>query len=809
MLDFSIKRIGFSFFTKLLLLMSLLVSCGKPFVKKAPKDKFYLYKNNIEVTEGNFTKSQKTNLIQKSFSQLDDSAKVNISQNFFFNVIKHPFVYDSAISRNSADNMEASLFHSGYYNAEIKIKRDTIGKKIIVHYQINAGKPTLIDTLNYTFKIKELQIIGENIKKNTSLQKNAPITKIGVLSEVNRIVEGFRNNGYYKFTASELKVLGDTAIDALTSLSDDPFEQLRSIALAQEMRDNPKIKINIVLNPPLDSSKLKKYRINKIFIYPDFRINAVSVLIPFNKIDAKGYQFIQFNKSFNYSLFEKLITFKSGDIFKQSEYYNTIANISKTGAWQSINIQIEEIKNCDSLINLIVQLIPTRKYSFETALEMSYSASNSANILAGNLFGLSGNISIINKNLAKEAISMKHNIRAGIEFNNNSGGNSNFINSNEISYTNTTSFPRLLFPFIPNAFNKKSQYNKGETYINAGTNYITRFNLFKLQSTNTSFGWTGVNKKTWRWNWNFLNIGYSDLFNKTDSFSAILADNPFLRFSYNTALVTGMGLSFYKVNSNLNHPNSLSKENSYRFNIEESGLSWGLIPVLNKNKRRYIKGDVEIKHSVKYNKTTIALRSFIGIGIPLLGTDTNRTLPFFKQYYGGGSNSMRAWPVRGIGPGGNALIPFSSNRTIFNDRTGDVQIELNAEYRYDIARIIPNTLTLRGAIFTDIGNVWNFKNTKLDGSADTSQIQWKNIYKQLGVTAGTGFRLDFNYFIVRLDLGFRIKKPDLFYINDGWSTPSVGFDDILKKIFTRGNDDEYRKWRYENFNFTIGLSYPF
>jgi outer membrane protein assembly factor BamA len=184
-------------------------------------------------------------------------------------------------------------------------------------------------------------------------------------------------------------------------------------------------------------------------------------------------------------------------------------------------------------------------------------------------------------------------------------------------------------------------------------------------------------------------------------------------------------------------------------------------------------------------------------------------LPFNKQYFGGGSNSMRAWPVRGIGPGGRPLIPFSSNKTIFNDKTGDMQLELNAEYRFDIANIIPNTMILRGAIFADIGNIWNLRNTKLDGSADSAQFQLKNLYSQTGVSAGTGLRLDFNYFVVRLDFGFRFKRPELYYINDGWKAPNIGFDDAFKKIFTKGTNFEYRHWRYENFNFTIGIGYSF
>lgn len=790
--------------------MLFAASCGKPFVKKAPKDKFYLYKNSIEIKARDVSKSEKTNLIQKLNVQLDDNSKIKIKQYLFFvNIIKHPIIYDSSSTRKSAENIIASLFHSGFYNASVNTKTDTVKKKITVQYQVNTGNPTLIDSLYYQFDTPELQGLGKSIKQSTFLIKNTAITKIGVLTELNRIVDSFRNNGFYKFTAADLKVYGDTSIEALTSLSDDPFEQFRSIAHAQEMKDSPKIKISIAVNPPDDYTRLKKYYINKIIIYPDIQISNLLPDSNLNFFQTNYFTIVQHKKNFNFSLFEKLISLRNGQVFRQTDYYKTIYNLSKTGAWQSINIQIEDDQEKDSMVNLIIQLVPANKYGFETALEVSYSASNSTNVLGGNLFGLSGNISLTNRNVAKESVRMVHNIRAGIELNNNTGSNSSIINSNEISYGNTTSFPRLLFPFIPNLLKKKNEYNTGETFIGLNSNYITRLNLFKLQSTNLSFGWTGLNKKGWKWNWTSLNFGYSNLINKTDSFEAILTKNPFLRSSYNTALVNGMGISFYKLISGLKHPKSQSKEFSIRLNAEESGLTWGLLPIFNKNKRRFIKEDIEIKHSIRYLKTALAFRGFAGIGIPLMGTDPNKTLPLFKQYFGGGSNSMRAWPVRGIGPGGNPLIPYSADRTNFNDRTGDIQLEINSEFRYDIARIIPNTLTLRGAIFSDIGNIWNTRNSKSDGSADSSQFQFKNVYKQTGISAGTGFRLDFNYFIVRFDLGFRIKRPELFYQNDGWKLPNINLDDCLKKIFTRGTNDEYRRWRYENFNFTIGIGYPF
>jgi hypothetical protein len=107
-----------------------------------------------------------------------------------------------------------------------------------------------------------------------------------------------------------------------------------------------------------------------------------------------------------------------------------------------------------------------------------------------------------------------------------------------------------------------------------------------------------------------------------------------------------------------------------------------------------------------------------------------------------------------------------------------------------------------------MGNVWNLRNLQPTGT-DSAQFKFSNLYSQLGVSAGTGFRIDFNYVVLRLDLGFRFKRPDLFYINDGWKAPEIGFDDFFKKMFARGTNDEYRKWRYENFNFSIGISYPF
>jgi hypothetical protein len=339
-----------------------------------------------------------------------------------------------------------------------------------------------------------------------------------------------------------------------------------------------------------------------------------------------------------------------------------------------------------------------------------------------------------------------------------------------------------------------------------------------MQSVNFSMGYDWnkkarkISKPNKQWVWKPINIEFNRLYNKTATFDSTLQANPFLRYSFNTALVAGLGLgslgyAYTKVN-----PKNINRQHTVKINMEESGLLLGRTNILNKYLRQFIKADIEYTYSTARPKSAIVMRLFGGVGVPF---KKDTTLPFFKQYFGGGSNSMRGWPVRGIGRGSQAMSPFGNES--FNDRTGDVQLEGNIEYRYDIAQLIPNSLVLKGALFVDAGNIWNFRNSKPSGETDSTQFKFQNIYKQLGVAAGAGFRLDFSYFVLRFDLGFRFKRPDIA-ANDGWQFPNITFNNLFKRGVKvpdpanpgqTKNDDRYRKWRYENFNFTVGISYPF
>lgn len=795
----------------IVLISLLFTSCYS--IQNYQKSKPFVFKNTIDINGGKFTADERNSLKQRLYTQLDDSMKVKMKDFIFLrHTINEPPAYDSGYAAISANNMKNTLVHLGYYSAKASYDADTAIKgeqrRVSVTYKIDAGNPTLIDTFSYRLKLPELQQLAVTTKKETVLEKGTPITRDAVLTEITRLVELYRNNGYYKFSSDELRMRGDTTIAALTSISDDPFENIRLLAEANEKRNKPTIKLALVLNPAADSSNIKKYYVNNVYIYPDYSTNDAVNQRPFKETLDSNFVIRYHRDIIKNKFLVKNVFFKKGDLYRQDDYVKTISNFSRTGVWQNVDLQVNELKDSSNRLDMILHLVPARKYGFEANIEASYSAnsnSNSALIAnAGNLLGFSGNISLQNRNLARQAIKMTHALRAGVELNLNANpGSDKFLNSNELSYTNTVSVPKLLLLKWINE-KKLSSY---QTFFSGNLANTNRIGLFKLFSAGLAAGWEFNFSPNKTLSLKPFNLEYSNLYNRSETFDKTLEDNPYLRYSFNTALVLGSSLGYTVTNINPRHSNRI---NTIRINLEESGfLMYFIFPLERLNLfdntlKKFVKLDFEETYTITRKKSSTVLRGFVGLGVPLGKSDT--TLPFFKQYFGGGPNSMRAWPIRGIGPGSKSLPALGAST--FADRTGDIRLEANVEYRHDLFTIIPNSLILKWALFADAGNIWNFKNTNPDRSFDSTQFKFKNLYKQLGLTLGTGLRFDFNYVLLRFDLGFRFKRPELSE-NNGWKAPSIGFDDFFSKLFSRGPNSEYRKWRYENFNFSIGLSYPF
>ncbi|MGN6194164.1 MAG: BamA/TamA family outer membrane protein [Ginsengibacter sp.] len=804
-------KISILFFLTVLFIIFL---SGCTIVQKYQKNVPFIFKNNINLKAPDVTKDEKVVIKSRLNAQLDDSAKAIVKDKFFiFHYYPSPPKFDTNAVVQSASNMRSALLNLGFYHPEISYSFDTVTKKkyqkrVTVTYNVNAGKRTTIDTVGYLFSKPELEQLALSTKKESILKPGTPVSKSGILDETNRLVNLYKNNGYYKFTADEITATGDTTIEALTSVSEDPFEQLRLLAEANEKRNKPTIRLGFQLNNSADSSNLKKYYIGNIYVLPDYIPGDQYTDSNYNVRVFKSYTAKYHEKLFKFSLLRRNLSIKKDSVFRQTDYFKTINDLYKLGVWESPTIDIIEQKDTN-LLNMVVKLIPLKRYGFEGNIEMSYSANNATGNLStsatGNLLGLSVNLAVTDRNLAKSAIRMTNGIKAGVEFNtSHRNSNGTFINSNELSYSNSLLFPKFIFPL--EAFNKRS-FITNQSFINTNISLVNRIDFFNQQIFNTSYGFNWTNNEKHLWGLKLFNFDYRRLYNRSASFDSTLNENPFLRYSFNTALVMGSSLSYNLVKANPRNPKLVT---NVKVNFEESGLLWDLLKEKNKtaqdgnffNKylKEFIKTDVEYTYTINHPKSALAFRAFAGVGIPLSKNDT--TLPFFKQYFGGGPNSMRGWPVRGIGVGGQQLAPYQSTGIRFNDRTGDIQLEGNAEYRFNVAPLFSNTVLFDMALFTDVGNIWNFKNTRPDGGTDTTQFKFKNLYKQLGVSSGVGFRFDFHYFLIRFDVAFRFKRPDVLE-NDGWQFPDIS----LKNLF--GTAYENRLWRYENFNATIGIDYPF
>ncbi|HXS57396.1 MAG TPA: BamA/TamA family outer membrane protein [Hanamia sp.] len=803
--------ISLLFFSTVLFIIFL---SGCTIVQKYQKNVPFVFKNNIKLKSPDITKDEKVIIKLRLNAQLEDSAKAIVKDKFFiFHYYPSPPKFDTNAVAQSASNMRSALRNLGFYHPEISYSFDTVTKKkyqkrVTVNYNVNAGKRTIIDTVAYLFNKPQLEKLALSSQKQSLLQPGTPFSKSGILDETNRLVNLFKDNGYYKFTTDQIRPTGDTTIEALTSVSEDPFEQLRLLAEANEKRNKPTIRLAFQLNNSADSANLKKYYIGNIYVLPDYIPGDQYTDSNYNVRAFKSYIAKYHEKLFKFSLLRRNLSIKKDSVFRQTDYFKTINDLYKLGVWESPTIDIIEQKDTN-LLNMVVKLIPLKRYGFEGNIEMSYSANNATGNLStsasGNLLGLSVNLSVTDRNLAKSAIRMTNGIKAGVEFNTtHRNSNGTFINSNELGYSNTLLFPKFIFPL--EAFNKRS-FITNQSFINTNVSLVNRIDFFDQQIFNTSYGYNWTNNEKHLWGLKLFNFDYRRLYNRSASFDSTLQENPFLRYSFNTALVMGSSLSYNLVKANPRNPKLVT---NVKVNFEESGLLWDLLKEKNKtpqngnffNKylKEFIKTDIEYTYTINHPKSSLAFRAFGGVGIPLSKSDT--TLPFFKQYFGGGPNSMRGWPVRGIGVGGQQLAPYQSTGIRFNDRTGDIQLEGNAEYRFNVAPLFSNSVLFDMALFTDVGNIWNFKNTRPDGGTDTTQFKFQNLYKQLGVSSGVGFRFDFHYFLIRFDVAFRFKRPDILE-NDGWQFPDIS----LKNLF--GTAYENRLWRYENFNATIGIDYPF
>jgi hypothetical protein len=791
------------------------------------KEKPFVYYNEIKIKDSILTSLQRSELTSRLQTQLDDSMQLSVRQRaFVFKRLTNPPVFDSLAAVQSTKNIEIYLKTIGHFygkasfdSVQIIRKENKPAKKqtrVITVFYVSPGPRVKIDSFNFIIYDSTrselttgLQQLTDRHRSESFLKKGEPFTEDIIRLELERLVELYRNNGYYKFSREQLFADVDSFYLPLLNPLLDPFERIQVLQEAQQWRANPSYDVYIRLKPRADLAAIRPWQLGTVTVYPDYS-SATFDTTRYQTLRLENMTIKYKQEKFKPTFIRSHIFLKEGNLYRLSDITKTVNDLDRLGTWQFIKLEPKEQKFPPLLtdtakVDFEFQLVPFKKYSFTADLESVFNQVQQAAVgVAGNLIGFGINLGLRNRNFARRGIQFTNTARFGVE--SGIGTFNSGLQAIEYTYSSSLSIPKLVL-----LGRKSQQFNQKRTYLTTTLSHIDRNinpnnGLYSLDNISIAAGWQWqaatkkINRST-AITVQPVNVEFLRLYDVSSAFQSQLDQNDFLKFSFAQGLAMGsLG--------NIVHTRSLGPYKSiyFRAGVEESGLlhmrAFRAFSSIKDQLFTYVKGDIEFKYTkTNLNKTNWVFRTIVGAGY---NTSDTASMPFFKQFTGGGPNSMRAWPLRSIGPGSRPLDPRGSRGQFFS-RSGDFIFEANAEYRYNIYTVIPNTFVIRGALFTDAGNVWNFRNRSNIGN-DTVVLKLKEFYRELGVSAGTGVRFDFiGLFILRLDFGLRFKNPSKPYSEkgNGWRVPDVTW----RHIFSSGETN--KQWRYENFNFSLGINYPF
>lgn len=766
-----------------------LFSCTVP--RKYQHHQPFVFAVNIKVS-GNLAPDEKKDLSQKLFNQLDDSLRPQIvSIAGVYRRVMYPPVFDTANVRRSIGFMVALLNATGYYNPAIKdtIHRDTVRfkrhpekneQRITVNFTINPGKQLKIDSFAFALSTPSLQTLTIEHRKETLLKKGKPYSKALMSDELDRLVTIFRNNGYYRFSKEDMVVVLDTVASALIDPNLDPFQQEALILELKRKREHPTIKVVVEQKPIRDSSHLIQYHIGRVTVYPDLPI-LLEDTVTVSNIDtsvAKGFTLITRSNKFKRSMLVNNIYVKPDSLYRLQNSFRTVNRFNQMGAWQQESINFTPSDDNDSVLDATLKLYPAKKMFLNADYEVARNTNDI--VTATNLFGINLNFGLRNRNAFHESVLSSSTLRGGVEL------GSDFIQTTQVSASHTLSFPEVLPKFVYNfalgtfAHHRKEALDSVRSVFNINASYIDRRQFFTTRTINGSWGyeWTSGNHS---WLVRPINIEYTQLI-KTDSFSKYLDSFPSLNLAFRSGLVLSSQVVYKSVYKVGRHTNFLTLSG------ESSGALFGMIPGLDKGPLwRFVKGEIDYRHHIDYRRTQLAFHAYAGAGWAYgrEGNGWEQTLPFYKAFFAGGPNSMRAWQVRQLGLGSSNFYDTAGKGLL--DRFGDVQLEGNIEYRFPLGSILG--VKLLSAVYVDAGNIWD-RHVLIDSPAITaeatrgSNFQFDRFFKELAVDGGTGLRFDFDLFLIRFDYAYKLKNPE---------TGSQWFDGL----------------RLFHGQFQLGIGYPF
>lgn len=681
-----------------------------------------------------------------------------------------PVIYDSTSVKSSIENIEQYLRTLGFYYAQVYDSVTYKKKKAYVHYIVNPNKPYRLGEITYNIADTTIRKLVLASNASTELRTNRRLADEVLEGERDRITSLLRNNGYFAFNKGFITYEADTSVGNLKAdlvLKIANITAIDTTDITKRVEGNHKI-----------------YRVNKVFVYTDFDPVEVytnpNYLQKFDTIYKKNVYFLH---SKGLSLRPEVILRTSliipGKLYNESDASQTYNNFLGLRLFKSVTIQFRETSEVDSegnpLIDCVIQMSQLKSQALKADFELSL---NSAGLI-----GFSPGLQYNHRNLFKGAEQFSLNFRGVSQrgFTNLSVPQTSF----EYNIATSISFPKFLAPIRVNYLKKQMP----QTRFTASYTYQRRPDFTRsIGALTAGYSWNNSPKLSFIYN--PVDFNMVKMLSLDSAFYKRLT-NPFLRNTYSDHFILGMTSSIIYSNQSqiFDFMVKRARRNDtyfFRFNLDLAGNVLSAFNslmdkdstnqyrvILDTRYAQFVRFDVTFAYNKPIkSRSSLAYRLFFGLGKPY---GNSISLPFERMFAAGGANSLRGWLIRDVGPG-------SAQRDtafIIPNQVADMRIEANIEYRF------PLFWRFEGATFLDAGNIWSISPQDPRPGAKFT----RHFYKEIAANTGLGLRLNFVYFILRLDAGFRIHDPvrkegDRFVPPNKWLTG-------------------------DNYAFHISINYPF
>jgi outer membrane protein assembly factor BamA len=701
--------------------------------------------------------------------------------------VERPVILDTSIVSRTVQNMKSYLFNQGYFYARIKDTFTYSHKKAFARYIITIGNNYLINKVNLLIDDSNVNRLVTNSMNSTALQKGKEFTYSLTDDERSRLTNLIRNNGYFKFSQENITFQIDTFDKTLFKDVESPFESAVNFIATGKVNKRQRIDIDVIIKLAEDTAAFRKYTVRSVTVYPDYKTLADLRDTTLIKKTIDGIDFKYHDDYVRAKVLFQHMYLSPGSLYSQADYNKTYSKLNELGIFQYIRIDPREDRKALNTLDYTVYLNRTKKYDFVPNTEVS-SGSTYA-------LGLSGGVNFRDRNFMHGANLLTIGVSGGVElsYNDNVGQNipNHFSLLTKYYGANASiDFPKFLAPIASSLFDNS---NLPHTIVGGGENVLVRVNYFTLVNTsvNFSYSWHQTQTITWTFSPAFINL--IQLPKETDSFKKVLSTNDYLKNSYKEDFIEGENISFTYDNIVKKHGSNYS---FLKLSIEEAGGLLGAVNQLGVALNdlyqipfaQYTKFDFDGRHYFTLPHSVFAMRFYGGVGIPY-GQST--ALPYIKQYFAGGPYSLRGWRIRTLGPG-SYYDANNINNPNQIDRTGDIKLEFNTEYRFPITPLFAGAVKMNGALFFDAGNIWL---ARADTSFHGGEFQVNTLAQDLAADIGAGTRFDIASFLtLRVDVAIPVKKP-YSLDNGGWVFNQIDFYNST--------------WRANNIIFNISIGYPF